>query len=369
MSDQSLSCSFCEKDLKLGIITFTYSKYLSCFLTLLLPGGLTMVDKIKVNLSYYVYNTLLHDMVQFEAFKPNGDVNRNDFLNCVIYNFYYNKLKKREWLKGLLERDAILTDVSKKSREKMLDSAVRIMDDFYSEDPYRYHQRYFMIYPTKVTSSFFNRLYEDEVKNKVSLSAFIRRLLNEYAYLPQYVRENVIKRKEYIELDEASASGNIVVIHFSGTEKRIAPFKLATNLEETFNYLLGLDLESKELKPISIKLSKIYDVTVSKEKHKFSKEQHAELMGILASGIEFASGDILKVRIRVSKGALRMLKFRYHERPDICHIADDEYEVSCTLSNFIDYFIPFGKEISVLDNDDLKERMFKFYSAAAENYR
>lgn len=77
-----------------------------------------MLEKIKVNLSLSVYNILVQDMIRFEAFKPNGDINRNDFLNCVIYTFYQDKLKKRAKFKILLENEAILTDTSKKNKEK-----------------------------------------------------------------------------------------------------------------------------------------------------------------------------------------------------------------------------------------------------------
>ena len=185
-----------------------------------------MIDKIKVNLSFFVYNTLLQDMIRFECFKPNGDVNRNDFLNCVICNFYDNKIQKRERLQKQLSSEAILTDVSEKNKKKMLDAATKIMDDFYNEDlSYRSHPFSFMIYPTKRTQTFFDSLYENEIRSKDSLSSFIRRLLNEYVFLPQYVRESVVKRHEYVELYQALKNENVVLLSVSGREYRIAWFE------------------------------------------------------------------------------------------------------------------------------------------------
>lgn len=329
-----------------------------------------MIDKIKVNLSFFVYNTLLQDMIRFECFKPNGDINRNDFLNCVICNFYDNKIQKRERLQKQLSSEAILTDVSEKNKKKMLDAATKIMDDFYNEDlSYRSHPFSFMIYPTKRTQAFFDSLYENEIRSKDSLSSFIRRLLNEYVFLPPYVRESVVKRHEYVELYTALKNENVVLLSVSGREYRIAPFRLSMNEEETYNYLLGLDLESKEETPISIRLCKISDVTVSKEKHHFTKKQRDKLMEILANGIEFASGEILTVRIRASKGAQRMMEYRLHNRPNIHQKEKDVFEVTCSLSNFIHYFLPFGKEIQVLDHPEIRKRMLDFYEQAAESYR
>lgn len=327
-----------------------------------------MLEKIKVNLSYYVYNTILEDMVRFEFFKPNGDVNRNEFLNCIIYNFYHNKLRKRERLKEALIANALLTDISNKNKEIMLNSSIKIMDDFYNEDTsYRYHQFYFMIYPTKQTDDFFNHIYQNEIKNTVSMSSFVRRLLNEYANLPQYVRENVAKTEEAIKLHNACREQNVVYFFVSGHEYKLAPFNLVTNREETYTYLIGIDLNSKKLKPISIKLSKIYNVTISKEKYKLNKQQHDKIINIIMNGVEFASGEIVKVKIKITKTGIKMLNFKMHNRPNIININDNIYEVSCTISNFLNYFIPLGKEITILDNEDIKGRMRKFYSLALEN--
>ena len=73
-----------------------------------------MIDKIKVNISAFAYYTLMHDMFRFNFFKPNGEVNQNDFLNSVIINSYKTKLEERNELTVLLEKEAILTDISTK---------------------------------------------------------------------------------------------------------------------------------------------------------------------------------------------------------------------------------------------------------------
>ncbi len=329
-----------------------------------------MTDKIKVNLSYYVYKTILHDMYRFEFFKSNGEVNKNDFLNTVIYNFYYNKLKKRAELREKLANDAILTDVSARNRNRMLDACSVIMDDYYNKDlHYHYHDASFTIYPTRMTNDFFDQIYENEIKDKTSYSSFIRKLLNEYAYLPQYVRESVAKRSEVIDLSAACENGRVVVFKTRNKEHRIAPYRIIRNFEETFSYLLGLDMESKGLKPISIKVSKIYNVIITKAKYKFSKEQKEKFEDIFRHRVEFASGEMVRVRIEVTKRCDKMLGFKFHNQPPMKQISENILEVSTTIPNFLSYFIPFGKEIKILDNPELKEKMASFYSSALENYK
>lgn len=329
-----------------------------------------MIEKIKVNLSYYAYKTLLNDMVRFECFKPNGEVNKNNFLNVVIFNLYQNKLKKRDDFKDKLEKEALLTDLSAKNKTKMFEACSLLMDNYYNEDlNYRYHQYYFTIYPTTKTQDFFNSIYENEIKNTSAFSAFIRKLLNEYVYLPQYVRENVAKRSEAIELGEACNNNNVVIFRTSNTEHRIAPFKLIPNEEETYSYLLGIDLNAKEFKPISIRLSKIYNVTPTKEKHIFTKEEKMEFYKVAFHGVEFASSEIVKVQIEVTKAGIKMLNFKLHNQPPIRQISENILEVSSSISNFYTYFIQFGKEVKILNNDDLKSKFEKFYKEAYELYK
>lgn len=49
-----------------------------------------------------------------------------------------------------------------------------------------------------------------------------------------------------------------------------------------------------------------------------------------------------------------MLQAKAHGRPMMEKVDDNIYKTSCSLPNFINYFIPFGKEIEILDNDDIK---------------
>lgn len=329
-----------------------------------------MVDKIKVNLSSNVYYTIIQDMFQFEYFKNNGEINKNEFLNVLIYNFYQIKLRKREDFKKKLKENALPLDLSNKNKDKLLDEAIKIMDNYYNEDiNYRYHNEFFMIYPTKVTENFFNNLYENEIKNKSSLSSFIRKILNEYVSLPQYVRENIIKRAETFAINEAIGNNKIVFINVSGVEYYIAPFALIENNEETFSYLIGLDVTSKKNSPITVKLSKIHNVTSLNTSYYFKKEEKETLINIINSGVEFASGDFIKVKIKFSHGGFNMFKYRFHNRPNAKKIDDLTCEVSCTLTNFVNYFLPFGKEIEILNNSELKSKFAKFYKEAYESYK
>ena len=327
-----------------------------------------MIDKIKVNISAFAYYTLMHDMFRFNFFKPNGEVNQNDFLNSVIINSYKTKLDERNELTVLLEKEAILTDISTKNKEKMINASIKVLETYHTDETHFLNNSYFMIYPTKRTQAFFDELYENEIKNRMSVSAYIRSLINKYVHLPQFLREILVNRDAFRKLKDACDNNNIIYFKVTDKEFKLVPYNLVINNEETFSYLIGLDLNSKKLNPISIKLSKIYDIVVSKEKFTYTKEQLRDIQKIINHGVEFASGEIITINIKITDAAKRMLLYKSHNRPKLKMIDDDTLEVSCTLNNFLNYFIQFGKEIKILDNDDVKNRMHKFYLEALKSY-
>lgn len=329
-----------------------------------------MIDKIKVNLSYYVYNVLIQDMIKFNFFKPNKDLNRNSFLNTIIINFYDYKLKKREEIKEKLINEAILTDISSKNKKIMIEAASIIMDDYYNEDlTSQNHEYYFIIYPTKTTQSFFDEIYLNEIENKTTFSSFIRKILNEYAYKPQSVREEIAK-KEVFDLTIKAIKQNNVITVFSEKEKfQIFPYEITKNKEETHNYLFGLNLDSKNKSPIAIKLSNINQLILLKESYILKLNEKIHLDNLKETGVEYISKEILKVTIELTHGGERMIKFKTSGKPLVEQVYDNLYLVFATEASFLNYFKSFGKELKILDNDELKEKLALFHKEAYENFK
>lgn len=329
-----------------------------------------MIDKIKVNLSYFVYNVLIQDMIKFNFIKPNKDVNRNSFLNTIIVNFYDYKIKKREEIKEKLINEAILTDISSKNKKIMIEAASIIMDDYYNEDlTSQNHEYYFIIYPTKITQSFFDNIYLNEIDNKTTYSSFIRKILNEYAYKPQSVREEISKR-EIFDLIKLAIKQNNAVTVFSEKEKfKIFPYEIIKNKEETHNYLYGLNLNSKNKSPMTIKLSNINQLIILNENYILQIDEKIHLDNLKETGVEFISKEILKITIELTHGGERMIKFKTNGKPLIKQVYDNIYLVYTTEANFLNYFKSFGKEFKILDNDNLKEKLALFYKEAYENFK
>lgn len=330
-----------------------------------------MFDKLKIYVSYYVYSVLIHDMYAFEILKPNGKINKNDFLNVLIYNFYQNKVDKKKRIMEALLKNALPVTMLKENKIKILKGCTEILDEIYNEDPYRYHNYYFMFYPTKKTMDFFNKLDEEEMRNKKDRSIYLRSMLNEYASFPQYVRENIVKRYELFKIREGIESNRVLVFKTGDVERRIAPWHILFSKSEKFEYLVGRDLNSKDRNIFAIKVYKIWNPVIGEKFEKFSNEEIKEFEDKTQYGPEYITGKMIESTVRFTKLGMNMVNYFLDNRPDMEQIEGKEMEcrVRCTLPNFIEYFKPFGKEMVVLDNEELKEKMLKFYEDAFKAYK
>lgn len=326
-----------------------------------------MSGKIKVNLSEASYNAALNDMIKFEFFRKNGDVNRNDFFNTVITNMYTNNIYRRKDFKKLLGKEEVFNSISNNDRENFIDAAAKVMNNYYYEDSNEYHQYSFTIYPTKVTQRIFDIISARELNNKGG-SAFLRSIISEYLSLSQADRERVVRQDMYQELCSICETQHSVICYVSGHKLKLVPYALVPSREQTGYYLLSIDLDSIDKNPVSIRLAKIKRITPLDDYYEFSDEELKKLNEIIKKGVQYASGDILKVRISLTDKGKRLLNFKIYNKPSITKLDNDTFEVSCTISNFLNYFYQYGKETQILDNDELKEKMRIFYKQAYEAF-
>ena len=62
-----------------------------------------------------------------------------------------------------------------------------------------------------------------------------------------------------------------------------------------------------------------------------------------------------------------MFGYTLSHRPTVIKREGDVYSLKCNISNFINYFLTFGKEFTILDNDELKQKMLNFFKNAYLN--
>lgn len=330
-----------------------------------------MPEKIRVNLSLSVYDILMEDMYTFCFFKPNGDLNRNAFLTKIIENMYGFRDKKRKTLGKVLIKNAFVEGMSDKQKNMFFEASIDVLDQYYFEDyGLRYHPFSMTITPTRESEKFFDFIEENEVRNKTDMSAYLRRILNEYAFFPREIREQVVKIDEFRAIHDAILYGRAIVFKIGEINFRIAPFDIILARDGSNHYLLGIDLASKNRAPICIRLFKINGINLSKENFSFTKEEKEKLIEIIKRGVEFATSEFVEVKIRLTNKGEQMLDYLTHLRPSMKLIDEKtkEWVVVTTDRNFMDYFVAFGKEMKIVENENMEKKMKKFYEDALKQY-
>lgn len=62
-----------------------------------------------------------------------------------------------------------------------------------------------------------------------------------------------------------------------------------------------------------------------------------------------------------------MFGYMLDYKPTVINVEGDVYTLKCTVSKFMNYFSPFGKEFTILDNEELKQKMLNFFKNAYLN--
>ena len=116
---------------------------------------------------------------------------------------------------------------------------------------------------------------------------------------------------------------------------------MVANLYESGNYIIGADLKSYKNKPIALKLNKFIQVTQSPDQYKLTKEEIEEFNKIIENGVEYATGEFINVKVKLTKSGIKMFGYILSHRPTVIKRDGDVFTLKSTISNFMNYFSTF----------------------------
>ena len=163
-------------------------------------------DIIKLSLSEFVVQILRNDALKFEYVKKNNVPNINALLNKLIPNLlYYRKLRRQE-IFHILKNDFFESDA-----EAIYECVNAVIDKVYFSDEELEHlEEIIWLRPSTKNISVFDEIENSELSiTNLSLSSYIRYLLNEYARFPQYKRERILFEDELYIFAKACETGQI----------------------------------------------------------------------------------------------------------------------------------------------------------------
>ncbi|MDO4198324.1 MAG: WYL domain-containing protein [Erysipelotrichaceae bacterium] len=329
-----------------------------------------MEEKIKIYIPGDVYQILLKDMELFEFYKKDGTLNKNEFLNTLIVNYYEtysdNNSKTYEYIHNLLLENNIKDYKADSISSSILSYVEKTNLNLQSKKA----EVTISMKPTRRSSGTFEYIENCLLKGS-SLSGWIRALLASYAHLPRDKRERIIFKERFEIIEEAISNHKKIYLSLSRKEKNmtVSPYAISSSKEELFNYLLAIDDEKGKTR--SYHMSRIQNIKIINEKTSFDENTVKTFEKMISNGPQFAyqinENEI--TRVRLSEYGKQLYKDIYLNRPPYISIEDDVYSFECSLNQIRTYFKRFGKDAVILSPQSMVEFMKKYHKEAAKKYK
>ena len=214
------------------------------------------MDKIKIRVSSFVLLIIENDALRFGFVKNDDTPNKNGLLNKLIPNLLTLRKKRREKIRQTL------FDIGKENTEEIYEAVNQVIDEVYFDnaDIHTLDEEIWIL-PTRQSETTFDEIYESELNiTSLSNTEYIRGLLNEYALLPQYKREEFAFYNEIVTIQTACETGQILHFDFDGEKYKFFPFQhMYGFLYDQTNYLIGYDITRKQIRSLPITwLNRLY---------------------------------------------------------------------------------------------------------------
>lgn len=245
----------------------------------------------KTRVSDFVASILNIDAQSFGFIRSNNDSNLNGLINKLLPTML--EVKK-------LERSRIIAAANKfnpKDAKKLSDFSEIVFDSVYFSDAdledlsVDIHIR-----PNKNNLNVFDEIIKSELpKAAVDLATYIRNLLNRYALLPQFKREQIVFDAELETFGLACEKGRVIHFRHDGKIKSVFAYTRVCDCGyEQKNYLICYDLDDKKIRAYPV--CEISKPKVTRDSYHPSKKLVDSLAGYVEScdfeaEIEFMEDD------------------------------------------------------------------------------
>ena len=325
------------------------------------------MEKIKINLTKKALDDLTNDMLLFEYYKKDGEINKNGFMNTLLKNYFSiydtNASNQIEKYTKIVKNHIFQENKANELINELISSS-----SFFSFNKQDILETSFSF---KLINSNYHifKIIESKYLNYQSISSFFRNMIDSYLSLPKYKREQIIYLNNYELINEAIEDKvKIKVFLKSGEEREVEPYLISTSKEEIYNYLIGIGDGRSKRSVIGIHLSRIDSIYFLKEKYTFTKEEKEKLDNVIKNGAQFPYTNPCIAQIKLTKAGQRLYKKKYLNRPTPINIENDIYYFNCSFDQLSLYFFSFGKEALVISPEYLKNNLKTRYLEAYNSY-
>lgn len=323
-----------------------------------------MVEKIKVNLSYSVYNLLLHDMEDFHFDITNDTPNKNLFYNTIVKNMVAKRKQESEYIRSQLSKTLEDNVKSAKLVNTLLDQLEALYNYKLEDKTNRSHGYYISFRPSKKLMDIYEEIEEYELKGN-TISNYYRNLFNDYAKLPQDERERVIFFDTVKLIESAITNKRVLNIPLTPTNKiEFIPYALVRTNDELYNYLIGATSKHGQIRCFPLHLFKCSKAIKTKIRYSLTDEEIAYFEEQIERGPRNIERRTVLTKVRLTKKGMKFFKTFYLNRPIPTNIEDDIYTFNTSQDELLLYFSRFGAEAEIIEPNNFRNQMKRFHKKA-----
>ncbi|MCQ2555273.1 MAG: WYL domain-containing protein [Clostridia bacterium] len=329
-----------------------------------------MEEKIKIYVPESINRILLKDMELFEMFKKDGSLNKNEFYNTLIVNYYRQYQEKTgELFSQICSTIKSSSSLNESNVNEIASSIVQLMrHSQFDDDKASFTEVALSMKPTKKSKDVIDFITDCYLDN-MSLSGYFRNMFFSYTMLPQDKRERIIFKDHFEKIEEAMEKGRKIYFSTKRSEKKreASVYMIASSKEELFNYVL-LEIDGK---PATQRVNRIASIMILNEISSVSVSTMNTLEKMREQGPQYTyrEGETGEIKVRLTEQGKRLYKAIYLQRPPVKEIQDDIYTFSCSAEQAMQYFRKFGKNAVVVYPSTLTDDLYNFYSGARRVYK
>lgn len=214
----------------------------------------------------------------------------------------------------------------------------------------------------------------NDVLSKDESGPFIAELLEEYSELDYGMREKIMLLDK-VDLIKRAIDGNYPLKFKSQTGRThiIHPYKIVTDPDLRYNYLVGDNFDNKSSKVGSVRIFNMLDLTILRKEKNLANDIEIE-KALLNRSVPYLQSENKIIEVLLNENGESKYRRLLHDRPHyISH--DDEYIdgykryiFKCSEFQAEIYFTRFGDSAIIINPKELKEKMQNYYKSAYELY-
>ena len=334
-------------------------------------------QEIRLRFSRFAEEVLQNDMFFFREHR------RNTFINTVIQNYYPTadasiSLRLEEYKDHLI--NILNTFASKetlslllKAEQERLEKLANSYDKPGKECPNN---------PIRLQNSLYNYLTNEKngtienMFNDYTAPGYLRTLVEEYVRLPYKKRERIYFKEKYETIETALLTQKqLLVTISSGRQFHVLPYTIMEDPLGTAAYLVGFsydkDSDKTNKKACSFRIATLQnDIRIENSKSGYLHPADKTLLKnkIAENGVQFLISDNASIKVKLTQQGIHSFNHQLNLRPTPTEINGDVYTFNCSIDQAKFYFFKFGKNVEMLEPEDLREYFSKGYLEAYEVY-